>query len=436
MAHGAQRASGEGEWRRGWPTVLFTTGSLASGVGLYTNTASFFVKPLEAATGWGRAEIALGTTLSQFGLAIVLPFIGLMADRIGVRPVAVTGMIAYGLMCFAMAFVPVSLPAYYTMLLLIALAASGTSTIVMSHLVAERFQRWRGTVLGIAISGPAILLIPVAPVMVRVTNESGWQAGYLMLAGIALLFGLPSALLAIRSHARSHSQSPPDTTQVKPSEAKPAEAKREGMTLGQAARTLDYWMVIAAGILATLPLGGFLNQLSALLSDKGFSVGSVGFLASVYVTAIFVGRTGVGFLLDILPPRLTVILVMSGAGAGALALLSNQPALPLFALAVGLIGLAMGGVGSVKGFFIARLFGLRAYSAIFGTFSTVTVLGFGMGALLFGSIYDRYGDYRLALCLSAGAFIVSGLLYGGVGRSRMRVASQASEVIDAKRGMA
>ncbi len=414
MSPGSDVSPRVGEWRQGWPTVFWTTGAIASGIGLLTITASYFVKPLAAVTGWSRAEIALGTTMAQFCLAFILPIVGATADRMGIRRVGMTSAAIYGVLCLLMAVVPLTLPVYYVMLVLIALASSGTSTAVLVQLVAERFQRWRGTVLGIAISGPAILLVPVAPLMVMATNEIGWRAGYVILGAIALLIGLPSILFAVRG---------------RPARAGVADAHaplggseaREGIALGEALRTSEYWMLIGASLLSTLPLGGFLHQLSALLSDKGMSVGEVGWLASVYVMMIFVGRAGVGFLLDILNPSLTVILVMLAAAAGALGLLAPGASLPLATVAVGLIGSAMGSEGSIQGYFIARMFGMKSFSAIFGTFGTCTVLGFGIGALVFGKLYDINGDYRIALLLSAAAFVVAGMLFGGVGRLRSRV---------------
>jgi len=413
----ADRGSVAGEWRQGWPTVLWTTGAIASGIGLLTITASYFVKPLAAATGWTRAEIAFGTSLSQFGIAFVLPFIGAAADRIGIRRVSAISAIVYGLLCFAMLVVPATLPVYYAMLLLLALGASGTSTAVLAQLVAERFKRWRGTVLGIAISGPAILLVPIAPLMVMATNDISWRAGYAILGAISFIVGLPSILLAVRYRpARNGSRADIHA----PAGAGDDEA---GLALGQAMRTPAYWMLVGATLFSTLPLGGFLHQLSAMLSDKGLSVAEVGSLASVYVAMIFVGRAGAGLLLDVLNPSLTVMGVMFAAAGGSLLLLDPHPSLLACALAAGLVGNAMGGEGSIQGFFIARSFGLRAFSAIFGTIGACTVIGFGVGALIFGRLYDVNGDYRVALLLSAAGFAASGILFGTVGRRRKQAAT-------------
>ena len=382
--------SGAGEWRHGWHTLLWTTAAIASGVGLLTITASYFVKPLQLETGWSRGEIALGSTLASFCLAGVLPLVGALADRIGTRKIALISMSVYALLGLLIQFLPVNLFGYYLFFIAITLSASGTSTVVLAQLVARRFVRWRGTVLGLAISGPAILLMGLAPFMVRSINEVSWQSGYLILAAIAIFIGLPSVFLASRKPAMKEAS---PGAPISPAAAD----LQEGASFAEAFRSPAYWLLMAGAILSTIPLGGFLHQQAALLSDKGPTVAQVGLLASVYTTAIFAGRTGVGVLLDLLPPPVVVIAVMCGAAAGSLLLVFGAPTFLTCAIAMWLVGSAMGAEGDIQAFFIARQFGMRAFSTIFGSFGTCTVLGFGVGASVFGQLFDLANDYHLAL---------------------------------------
>ncbi|MCC8967089.1 MFS transporter [Bradyrhizobium sp. Pear76] len=405
MSHRSHDAGVAGEWSRGWRTLVLATGGVASGVSLLTIAASNFVKPIEAATGWSRAEIALGTTLGQFAMALVMPLVGVLVDRYGIRRISVLGMIIYSALCLAMVAIPAHLATYYVTLIAILVVGGATSQIVFAPLVAKRFVRWRGTALGIVASGGAILLTPLAPVLVALNNEVSWRAGFALLAVVAAVVGLPCAVFA---------------SVVRPNSAvtgSKQDAPVTGLTLADAIRTAPYWMLLIATMLSMFPIGGFFGHMSALLSDKGMSVSQVGALASLFFVLILAGRTGVGLLLDVLNPPLVVCLVMMGAAAGSLLLLAANPSMLAYGIAVALIGCAMGAEADLQAFFVARLFGLRAFASIFGTLVMTSSVCLGLGGLVFGRLYDLSRSYDAALAPAAGAFVVAGMLFATLRRN-------------------
>lgn len=52
-------------------------------------------------------------------------------------------------------------------------------------------------------------------------------------------------------------------------------------------------------------------------------------------------------------------------------------------------------------FIVARYFGLRSYTAIYGMLYVSFALGAGMSPLIFGYNFDVYGNYHFMLTLSA-----------------------------------
>ena len=163
-------AGGDGslaqEWRGGWSTLLGATGAVAAGSAAFTYTASFFVKPLEAALGWSRAEIAFGAMLGQVTIAAAMPVAGWLTDRFGARIVALAGFVAYGLFCLALAAAPATLPVYYALLVGVALACGGTSAVVFNPLVVACFKRSsvrRSMSLAIALTDASVSLARKSP---------------------------------------------------------------------------------------------------------------------------------------------------------------------------------------------------------------------------------------------------------------------------------
>ena len=388
------------EWRAGWRTLVGSTAAVSTGAALFTYTAGYFVKPMEAALHWTRAEIALGATLAMVCQAIAMPFVGVLTDRYGPRVIGLLGLGLGGLVCLMLAAMPASLPVYYGLLVTLALVFSATTAVVFAPLVVARFQHHRGIALGILMSGTPLLLVVLGPIIISLNTTLSWRAGYVVLAACALLIGLPNVFLAVYKA---------------PVIARKANSDAPGLSYAQAIRTPTYWKIIGGVLAATLPLGGFLNQLTALMSDKGLSIQAVGFLASVFVVMVVVGRAGIGHFLDTLRPPLVGLCVMWATALGVLVLLLSPGAsLPLAAVVVALIGCAMGANGDIQAFFAARNFGLYAFSTIFGTSAMCTAVGLGIGALIFGEMHDIFHGYTEALWFAVGAFLLSGLLFGSL----------------------
>ena len=384
---------------KGWLTLLAATGAAATGSGMFSYTSSYFVKPLELANGWTRSEIALGATLGFIATAMASPIAGALTDRYGARRVGVTGLILYGGFCLVLAGMPASLPMFYALMVCIAVSFSCTTAVVFAPLVVAKFRHSRGMGLGVLMSGTGLLLIPLSPVFVHLNTEVSWRAGYALIGAMALLIGIPSVLIAARNSMVGKVTAP-------------AEA---GMTLRNAMRTLDYWKLMGGVLVGTIPLGGFLNQMSPLFLDKGLSITEVGALGSLFMMMVIVGRTGVGVLLDTLKPSLVGLAIMLVAACGALALLQPEPSFMVCALSVMLVGCAIGAEGDIQAFFSARQFGLKSFSTIFGTYAMATSVGYGLGASIFGRLHDWEGGYHTALIFAAAAFGIAGVLLGSLG---------------------
>lgn len=402
MAVKTVSAGERGEFRTGWVALVGATAAVSTGGALYSYTASFFIKAIQGDFGWSRAEIATGSIILSLTSALVLPGIGHLTDRYGPLRVGGLGLAGYGAMLLALSVIPGKLAFYYAVLFGVALAFAASTAVTFAPLVAKRFVQRRGLAFGIMMSGPAILLIPVSPLLTALIEGSGWRAGYMALGLGALFIGIPGLLIASRGYGRVS----PKTTVIAP-----------GLDLREVLRTWTYWKLVVGTLFSMIALGGFLYHYAPLLADKNFSTTEVGLLGSVFVTSVLIGRTTVGGLLDILQPPRVAMASLWSAAAGSLLMLAAHPSFLLAALFLGLIGAAFGAEGDVQAFFVARQFGLRCFSTVFGTLAMLNSAGFGCGALLFGWIYDVHGSYDIAIYIAAASLIVGGVIFGSVSRT-------------------
>ena len=108
------------EFRAGWKVL--TAGMLGVMCGaspLPFNTIGFVLGPLHAEFGWSFATISAGVTTFGITAGLLAPVIGALADRFGVRRIALASLLAFALVFAGIGLIPGSLVAWFGMWFLV-----------------------------------------------------------------------------------------------------------------------------------------------------------------------------------------------------------------------------------------------------------------------------------------------------------------------------
>ena len=161
-----------------------------------------------------------------------------------------------------------------------------------------------------------------------------------------------------------------------------------------------------------LGVGGMIVHLIPLFQVLGAGAKTAARLASLLGIASAIGRLVIGLCLDRFPAPLVTITVLL-MGAAGLALLAVG-GLSFVLVAVILIGLLLGAELDLLAYMASRLFGQRAFGAIYGWLYAMYAIGFGISPFAIGRLHDSFGSYDYALvgsilCLAVAALAVIGL---------------------------
>lgn len=397
MSETTSPLSAAGEWRRGWSVVAAAFIGMGVGAGLHQYVSSLFIRSLEAEFGWARDEIAGAAAIGLLG-ALSAPFIGMIADRIGVMRMAVSCLLLVALAYIGLASMTGELWQFMACIALIAFAAPGSASLVFSRAVNGWFTKSRGMALGVMAAGLSVATFATTPVLREIIAEQGFRMGYLTLAGLAGILGVAVMLAALRGGPKG------STANIE------THAAPEGDLLREAVRKPVFWFLALAMLCVNAASTGILTQIAPLLSEKGLSE-AVATLVSVYALSVLTGRLIIGISFDRVEAKWIAALVTIGGALGFLLLTNIAPA-PNYAIAcVILIGLMQGAEGDALAYFVARLFGLRAYSRIYGVFFTISILGSAIGIFGYGRLYVMTQNYNLALMISVAVLAIAVTAY-------------------------
>ena len=226
-------------------------------------TFSAFVVPLQQEFAASRGSVSLVFSLAGFLYFSLGVISGPLADRFGVRPLAIAGMLCVGA-GLAFAGLARSLNEVYLGYGLGVGLGAGLSYVPVIGTVQRWFSKHRGFASGIAVSGIGVGTLIMPPIAAMLIDLHGWRTAYLCLGTFAVVIGVGmSLLLADDPGARGLA---PDG---EPMHAGAATTALTGATVGEAIRTRDFIVLYAACVMSSFGVFVPFVHLAPYAVDQG-----------------------------------------------------------------------------------------------------------------------------------------------------------------------
>jgi MFS family permease len=364
-----------------------TLGNMVSVTPIISGTFGIFLVPVTQALGWSRSEFS-GVLLIMAIVGVVgYPGAGYLADRYGVRSVALIGNASFALCVAALALSTPQRPLVYALYALTGLAGTMSSCVLLMKPISLWFTRHRGLLFALTGAFGINIGIAIMPFLAgHLIAAQGWRAAYVGLGAFTLVVGLPAMLLL---------KNPPPDAAAADAHARPL----PGLTSREARRQPVFWLLMFSVALGAGSLSAMLTHMVPLLTDRGIPVATA---TAIFATTAMCNASWqivIGMLLDRTnAPRFAgIFLIASIVGLG------------LIAGAV-LLGIGSGTEYGLLPCVIPRYFGVKSFSELYGTIFGVSILTAGFTPVLMGWAFDTRGNYNSALLLIAVALVCSALL--------------------------
>jgi MFS family permease len=341
--------------------------------------AAFF-GALEAEFGASRGDIALVFSLAAFVWFLSGAPAGVLADRYGVRRVAIVGVACIAL-ALAIAALAGSLNVLYATYSIGLGLGVGLVYVPSIGAVQPWFSANRALASGIAVAGIGAGNIAGPLLAAWWIGIFGWRGAFLGLALFALALG-GAAAFAIRTKPRASA------------------AAADGIALRAALRTTPFWLIFASLFLSCIGLFVPMVHLGPYAVDAGYTAAQGVALVSLIGLGSLLGRFTIGGPAD----RLGRIPALSAmyAGLGVMFVLwwaaSAYWVLALFAV---VFGICYGAYVALLPTIVMDLYGARSVSGIIGCLYTGCGFGTLIGPWLAGAAYDALGTYQAPIAAGA-----------------------------------
>jgi len=357
------------------------------------------LRPMEADLGFSRAQLTGALSIGLLTSALAALPIGRWIDRHGARGIMTLGSILGTALVLAWARVE-SLGALYAVWALMGLAMAATLyepafAAIVGWFPMESRDRALLVVTLVAALASTIFM----PFEAWLVGRLGWRGALAALAMILAVPTIPIHAFVLRRPSR-HGGRSADEARVG--------APMPGLTLGAAARTGVFWVLVLAFLASNFTTNSVTVHLIPYLSDRGYSptlaAAMIGWMGAMQLPA----RLVFGPIVARFGHRtLTVAIFLFQAMA--LAQLALVRRLPTLAPMVVMLGAANGMATLARATTIAEIFGPRHYGSISGAVALGANGARAVAPFAASLLQVALGGYEGVFWLLAGALVLAGL---------------------------
>ena len=374
----------------GWWVVLAGFVIMGACVGIVSNCASQFIKPIAADLGYSRASVSMINTIFS-GCYMAMSF---MAGRILSRPdlhrlmkisLFVTCISYY---CYSFCS---SLASFYINTLIVGLAAPLLGVLAFSVVIPNWFIEQRGKAIGLSFMGSGVGGMIFNYLAGQWILEFGWRVAYQRLAIWLFVIMAPFVFFVLRVKPSDMGLEPlgghhvPGGTDM--------EEEQSGIPFKTAIRSGSFWTLVLA--ITAFNICSYCNMqtISPHLSDIGYSATFAATMVSLAMGSLAIGKLSLGILFDKIGSKKATLLSALSYTVGVSALLFGRykAALPFIFLGT-CFGTAFGSVAIP--IITEGVFGRKEYAAIYGFLSGTTSLLSVCNPTIANAVFDRAGSYE------------------------------------------
>ena len=310
----------------GW--VLVGVGAMVMVLGtvpMFQGMTAWFVV-FERQFGWSRTQLTIAFSLTRVEGSIMGPVSGYLVDRLGPRTMVALGMAIAGAGFLILAGTN-SLWQLYLAFIVMSMGTGLGGWLPMMTVVNNWFLKRRATAMALTMEGFLVGGVILVPILVWAidpdfSGRPGWRWTAAVIGMFLIAVSVPLSRL-VRNSPEEYGQHP-DGQPPQPTGAEQGDAVQvvEGpnYTWQEAIRTKTFWLISIGHACSSIVIVTMMVHLGPMLTDRGFSLQTVGWVVATYTAVGAVFTLIGGYVGDRIPIR-WAIFAFSAVQSAAIAVL-------------------------------------------------------------------------------------------------------------------
>ncbi len=364
--------------------------------GCYNTSPVFVGALLKAFPEWSHAQVALIPSSLALSVGCMGPVAGWLLDRIEARLVMPLGAALVGI-----GLIGASRSATFADLLLfnvlVGAGLGASAWLPASVVIANWFGERRGIALGLATAGMELGGMAMTFVLGYVIAHYRWSTGYFVLSLPILIFIVPLLLAIVRTRPGG---------QVNMKGAAVTNVL-SGYGVRQALETRVFWLLVIVQVAWGFSAGVFIH-IVAFLMGLGYSLSFATAVVGVFIGLAAAGKPTMGALGDRIGGKnaLCIALLLMALSIFVLLLASHRWLIGLYLILIGVSGAAPAALVPLV---LSETLGLKRFGTLYGWIQLAVTVGFFIGPIAIGKLYDLTHSYTAGFKLAAAVGLVGSI---------------------------
>ena len=386
---------------RGYPIAVIVFLSTGLSVGMTQYSFGEFAGPLREQFGWTQTQLNLSLAFS-FISGVIAPFMGGLSDRAGIRPVMFGSLllIAIG---FALRPFITELWHWYLFSALVYAGFPGATLLPAGKVVGLWFPKTRGRVMGAVVAGNNFGGMTMPPLAAGIIAVVSWEVAYVTFAVIMALLALVALLVVVEDSAsvRVEMERTGRGDQVEISQA----AAQTGVTVRQALRNRNFWLIMIGLVAATFTYQGVLTQLRQHFEESGFEPVLATTAVSIIAGMGIGSKLAFGRASERITARIATVISVLLQAIGVL-MIASADTQALLWVGIFVFGLGFGGLGALIVLVVQEAFGMKEFGGIMGVVQVGMIVSGAGAPFLAGALHDSTGSFDSTFLIIVGIFAI------------------------------
>jgi len=356
------------------------------------------LQPIARDTGWSVAGVSSAMTIGFLAMAFTSMIWGTLSDRIGPRPVVLTGSIVIAT-SLVLASRATSLIEFQLLFGLLLGAATAAIFAPMMATVTGWFDTHRSLAVSLVSAGMGMAPLTMSPLVAWLATSHDWRTTMQVIAVVVAAIMIPVAFLVRRPPALAGGTAPSGDAGPQPE-----------MSIAQAVRSPQFIILLATNFFCCATHSGPIIHTVSYAISCGIPLIAAVSIYSLEGLAGLGGRIVFGLLGDRFGAKRVLVLGLLAQAFGALAYVFVRELAAFYAVAAA-FGFIYAGVMPLYSVLARENFPLKIMGTVIGGTAMAGSLGMAMGPVAGGLIYDTFASYAWlyigAWGMGIGAFLMA-----------------------------